>query len=110
MANLKKLAIVVTVGVWTSALGSAVALGFVLNHPPQPRVVAVPSMAHASVGHLLGAAPSEFVETSAPLNLTPAREPLASRPALPVSVDIEHMKCADWRELQVGSGYVQVCE
>lgn len=109
MASLKKLAVAVTVAVWTSALGSAVALGFVLNHPPPPRMAAVPSMAHASVAHLLGADPGQIVEISPPVTFTPARPPVASKPSAPVSVDIENMKCDDWRDLQAGSGQVQVC-
>lgn len=109
MASLKKTAVAVTVGVWTSALGSAVALGFVLNRPPEPRTRVEPATAHASVGHLLEAAPHKLLEVPATPKVTPARQ-AAPKPAPPVPVDIAQMKCDEWRELQAGSGRVRVCE
>jgi hypothetical protein len=113
MASLKKIAVAVTAGVWTSALGSAVALAFVLNRAPEPRVPPEPLTAHASVGHLLGAAVpgdrfSDMRATPLPIALH-FGQALASRTA-PAHVDIEHMRCDDWRELTMGSGHVRVCE
>jgi hypothetical protein len=111
MASLRKIAIAVTAGVWASALGSAVALAYVLHGPAEP--FPEPLTAHASVGHLHGAAPTgeALVEAPASVRVVPARHVLPSKPPPePSVVDIEDMKCDDWRELQVGHGQVMVCE
>ncbi len=113
MASFKKAAVAVTLGVWTSALGSAAALAFVLNRPLEPRILPEPSTAHTSVGHLLGPAPVEpLVQAPTVVRVAPpARKPPAARPATPPEPrDLGQMKCNEWRELQVGSGRVQVCD
>jgi hypothetical protein len=112
MANLKKVAVAVTAGVWASALGSAVALAYVLNRPLEPKLLTEPETAHASVAHLHeSAAPLVLRAATSPRKVTPARIPaVVAKPPADVHPDITEMKCHDWRELQVGSGSVQVCE
>lgn len=107
MADLKKIAVGFTAGVWASALGSAVAVAFVLNRPPVPRIPTDPETAHVSSGQLEEAAP---VDPLLDAPVTPAHRVLYSRPApLASVVDIEQMRCDEWRDLQMGSGRVQVC-
>ena len=112
MAGLKKMALAVTVAVWTSALASAGAVAYVLDRPLDPRLRTVPEMADTSFGNLLaGAGASEAIVDAPAASFTPAHRVLYSKPP-PVAtvVDIEQMRCDDWRELQAGSGRVQVCE
>ena len=113
MANPRKIAIaVVSAAIWTSAVGSAGAVAYVLNRPLEPRLQSPPEMAQTSVGHLLGGAVAdEAIVEALAAPVTPVHRVLFSKPpAAATVVDIEQMRCDDWRELQAGSGNVQVCE
>lgn len=108
MANLSKIAVAAIAGVWASALGSAGAVAFVLGRAPEPRVQDEPLTAHVSTDQLEAPAPDDVL---AETPFTPAHRAFYSKP-LPVAsvVDIEQMRCEPWRDLQMGSGRVQVCE
>jgi hypothetical protein len=112
MASLKKISLGVTAGVWMTALGSAAALAFVLNRPLEPRTPIEPLTAHESVGHLLDeVTPANRVVRMPPEPAPTVLHVVAARPKpAPTHVDIEQMRCDDWRELTMGSGHVRVCE
>jgi hypothetical protein len=113
MASLKKMAVGATVGVWMTGLGSAAALAFVLNRPLEPRTLVEPTTAHASVGHLLAEEAPVRIEHALPQPVLTVVHVVRSMPApkpAPTHVDIEQMRCDDWRELTMGSGHVQVCQ
>jgi hypothetical protein len=113
MAGMKyRTALAVTVGVWIAAVGSAVALAYELNRPLH------------SVDHVSQPAVPTLDATSA-LVVEPAQEsivylptltivgraraaPVARRTTLPI--DIPAMDCVEWRDLDIGSGRVQVCK
>ena len=104
------------VGVWVLGAGSAAALTVDLARPPTPRVTTLEDVAML---HTLMPMPVRHLGIDStvltlqpitiagprlrPHNLTPAptSEPLP---------DITRMTCAPPRELQMGSGRVQVCE
>jgi hypothetical protein len=108
----------VTAGVWVTALGSAAALAYVLDRPLQPRMeekqVAAAPAPRESVDQVIAA-----VRPSAPVLQIPPITIVGSAPAkraafIPKPVkpapDITEMNCSQWRDLQMGSGRVQVCE
>jgi len=109
----RRTAIAVTVGVWVAALGSAAALTYDLNRPMHlagaTAQLAVPIHAEraAVAESVLELQPVLYIPTITVVGQMPhrpgVREP---KPA----VDISRMQCADWRELDMGSGRVQVCE
>ena len=109
-----------TVGVWLAAIGSAAALTYELNRPLSGRL----SSAASSTVTSSVVAPSNLRRVTAPevaqaqsvlyipvitiVGQTPRRAPLLRGPN--VARDISKMNCADWRELDMGSGHVQTCE
>jgi hypothetical protein len=120
----RRTAIAVTLGVWLAAVGSAAALTYDLNRPLRSagatlqgtttpsggQVAATLVPAHAA----LSEAPSEppgpvlYVSTLTTVGAAPQR-PVAAGVQKPMT-EISQMRCADWRELNMGSGHVQVCE
>jgi hypothetical protein len=105
------------VGVWVLGAGSAAALTIDLARPPTPRVTTLEdiSMLHTDlprpVRHLgiertvLTLQPITIVgHMERPGALTPPQPTVEQLP------DITRMHCAEWRDLQMGSGRVQVCE
>jgi hypothetical protein len=116
MTNMKsRTAILVTLGVWLAAVGSAAALTYDLNRP-LPLVDATPRL-EAQVDPTPAALTDSVSEPpSVPVlhvsTLTVVRS--APSPAVGVrpksTTEISQMHCADWRELNMGSGRVQVCE
>jgi hypothetical protein len=119
MASLNhRAALVATVAVWLTAAGSAGALTYVLNRPLELR----PSVSEAS------AIPSPTRSSAEPAIVGSALESRAfiniptitikAAPPRPVRVapvpreprDIAKMNCTDWRQLDMGSGRVQICE
>ena len=105
-------------GVWVLAAGSAGALTVDLARSPTPRVTtaedvdALRTDVPSPIRHL-GFEPS--VITLQPITVVaPRMRPRILEP-LPASTveqlpDIARMHCADWRDLQMGSGRVQICE
>jgi hypothetical protein len=118
MAGVKRRTVLaLTVGVWLAAIGSATALTYELNRPLSPSATSWTLTSSA-------VAPSDLRNVTAPegaqaqsvlyipvitiVGQTPRREPLVREPK--VARDISKMNCADWRELDMGSGHVQICE
>jgi hypothetical protein len=109
----RRTAIAVTVGIWLAAAGSAAALTYDLNRPLH--LAKTTSLRAAPVDAMHAAAPVPEIESvlviptitvvgRAPRNRnrTVAPEPKAR--------EISDMVCSDWRDLDMGSGRVQVCE
>jgi hypothetical protein len=101
-------AIAVTAGVWVAAVGSAAALTFDLNRPLH--WVGATSLRAAPVNAAQTAEPVSEMQSvlniptitvlgHAPHHRVVARVPKASE-----------ISCADWRDLDMGSGSAQVCE
>jgi hypothetical protein len=101
-------------GVWFSGAVSAAALGYVMTRPLAPSTSTVWSQMSA------GSRPAQEARaTEAPYVLEmpvftivgriTARVPAAAVES-PVARDIAEMRCADWRDLDIGSGRVRVCE
>jgi hypothetical protein len=110
----KRTAVAVTLGVWIAALGSAAALTYDLNRAPNlASVTAQPTTPSA-------AAPVAVVRPTSntqPVLVIPTftivgtiHHSVANAPKPERPVDISQMRCADWRELNIGSGHVQMCE
>ena len=123
MASVKRRTVVALgMGVWLAAIGSATALTYELNRPLSPSVPS--SSATSSTVTSSAVAPSDLRRVTAPegaeaqsvlyipvitiVGETPRRAPIVREPK--VARDIAKMNCADWRELDMGSGHVQVCE
>ena len=102
-------------------MGSAAALTYDLNRPlqwkdatsqptsagaPDPALAAVvPQAAPATV------APPDEATLQVPTVTIVGRIPPRSVAApAPTTRDISEMRCTQWRELDMGSGHVQVCE
>jgi len=102
-----------TLGVWVAALGSAGALIYDLSRPlpsadATPRVAEPANLGHdAIVEQVSELSPVLFIPTITVVGQRPLRALVTAgkRPA----IDISHMRCADWRELDMGSGQVEVC-
>jgi hypothetical protein len=105
-------------GVWLSATASAAALTYELHRPlvpsaPPPVAAAelAPPLETTASTPLVGTLPGVVhvhdvtIIGPAPRHATRAR---VSAPALPR--DIQTMSCAGWRDLDIGSGRVQVCQ
>jgi hypothetical protein len=107
----RRTVIAVTAGVWVAAVGSAAALTYDLNRPlhwvdttllrttPVYAVrAAEPAAEMLSVLNI----PTITIVGHAPHHL--------AVPLVPKAPNIVDMKCTDWRDLDMGSGRVQVCE
>ena len=106
------------VGVWVLGAGSAAALTVDLSRPAIPRLTTLEDVARlhtdlpAPVRHL-GIEPG--VLTLQPITIVGRHEPLPlltppPRTTIEQMPDIARMRCAGWRDLEMGSGRVQVCE
>jgi hypothetical protein len=106
----RRTAIAVTVGVWLAAVGSAAALTYDLNRPLSFAGVAIEGAATPSGAEVAAplAVPVLYVSTLTRVGAAPHR-PVAPGGRKPIT-EISQMRCADWRELNMGSGHVQVCE
>jgi hypothetical protein len=103
-------------GVWGAGGIVATALAYDLSHPPTPRPAAVDvTPTHVDAPEVVRHAGEERpVLMIAPITIVGRRiaRPLGvtapqKGEALPQS---SRMHCADWRDLQMGSGRVQICE
>ena len=119
-----------TAGVWVMAIGSAATLAYALNRPlqvpPSPaelspapaiespaEVVPVTESAPSTREITLSIPPITIVsKTSRRPNIPKVEsESMSSESAQPESLpDISQMHCVEWRELDMGSGRVQICE
>jgi hypothetical protein len=114
----KRTMFAVTAGVWLVAAGSAAALAYDLNHltaggsklttPRGPTAASLASFAsYASLDE--GQTAQQVLHIPSITVAAPwPHRPVAAR--APVVRDISEMNCASWRELDLGSGRVQVCE
>ena len=107
----RRAAIAVTAGVWVAAVGSAAALTYDLNRPLHWADTTV--LRTTPVYAARAAEPA--TEMTSVLNIPTItivghlpHHPVV--PLVPKARDIVDMKCADWRDLDMGSGRVQVCE
>ncbi len=110
-----KVAVAVTVAVWTVALGAAAALTYDLNRPlharPAPQVSSMPEGRAATQPTATAARPAPEEETV--IHVPPAtivgrapRHPSAAKAPKPKP----ELVCEEWRSLDMGSGRVQVCQ
>jgi hypothetical protein len=104
-------------GVWLVGLGSAVALAAVLNAPYVPRLdspPAQPTDAVMTVSIVAPAQPQASILLVPPVTIighyARAARPVPDEVKPEVSRDISAMTCGPTRELDMGSGHVQVCE
>jgi len=104
--------IALTLGVWCAALGSAGGLSYELSRPlPSADETSRPAV-QANLGPT---AIAEQVSELSPVLYIPTITvvgKLAHRAIVapePKPLDLCHMRCADWRELDMGSGQVEVC-
>jgi hypothetical protein len=105
--------IAVTVGVWVAALGSAGALTYDLSRAVPSAGATSLLAAPVNLGH---AATTEQVSELSPALYIPTVTVVGKMPHRAVvtpgpkpATDIFHMRCAEWRELDMGSGQVEVC-
>ncbi len=101
----KRTVLAATTLVWAAGLGSAAALAHVLAGPAVPAEVKLEVVA-----------PTELVQSASESDVVDSRTltVVASRPspriAEPKHRDISEMYCQPWRELDMGSGRVQICD
>ena len=106
--------IAVTLGVWFAALGSAGALTYDLSRPlsladATPRLAAAANLDHGAIGvQVPDLSPVLYIPTITVVGQRPHRAAVVT-PAPQQATDISHMHCAAWRELDMGSGQVEVC-
>ena len=110
----RRTAIVVGVGAWIAALGSAGALTYDLNRalPLAGARSELAAPVDAAPAALVEPAPAEppvlYVSTFTVVGEAPRRRVVTVKPK-PVP-EISQVHCAEWRELDMGSGRVRVCE
>jgi hypothetical protein len=110
----RRTAIAVGVGLWIGGLGSAVALTYDLTRKlPLAGATSQPAAPINASGAALavpvsGLPPVIYVPTITIVAQGPHRSAVVREPK-PVK-EIGQMQCADWRELDMGSGRVRVCE
>ncbi len=111
-----KVAVAVTVAVWTVALGAAAALSYDLNRPLHSRPTPPGGAPAAQVSPPPEAEPATEPASEDPsvMHIPPAtivgravRHPAIVSP--PKAPDQPEMVCDEWRNLDMGSGRVQVC-
>jgi hypothetical protein len=109
--------IAATMGVWLAAVGSAAALTYDLNRPLEQRVhgsqLPAPSArADSSLGLEEAQEAPQSVLKVPPITIVGARHRVGPAPARTPTVprDISEMRCGEPRELDLGSGHVQICE
>jgi hypothetical protein len=110
----KRTAVAVTLGVWIAALGSAAALTYDLNSTPHFASVTAQPTTPSTAAPAAVARPAPETQ---PVLVVPTvtivgvmHHSMANAPKPQRPVDINQMRCADWRELNIGSGHVQMCE
>jgi hypothetical protein len=110
----RRTAIAVGVGLWIGGLGSAGALTYDLSRTlPLAGATSQPAAPISASGAAFAAPVSErqpviYVPTITIVAQGPRRSAVVGDPK--PAKEIGQMQCADWRELDMGSGRVQVCE
>jgi hypothetical protein len=104
----------VTLGVWVAALGSAGALTYDLGRPLQPAAGAAWRLMEPVNANRAGIAepvsdlsPVLYIPTITVIGQLPHRV-VVTRLAEPAT-DVSRRHCAEWRELDMGSGQAEVC-
>jgi hypothetical protein len=103
-------------GVWLAGAASAATLAHVLRSPLAPPAALAEIMPSPAVLRLDRAfeVASPGVLAIPPITIVGRRVVVAPRvapaPAPVVHRDITVMNCADWRDLEMGSGRVQICQ
>jgi hypothetical protein len=111
----KWIALATSGGVWLVAVGSAAALVYKFNPPAElPGAgyqMASPIVAkHATVKGAVEEATVNVLRVP-PVTIFGRYTPPPPRPATGAAPrDIREMQCSEWRELQAGSGSVQICQ
>ena len=110
----KRTAVAVTLVVWIAALGSAAALTYDLNSTPNLASATAQPTTPSAAAPVAVARPASKTQ---PVLVVPTitivgsiHHAVANTPKPQRAVDISQMRCADWRELNIGSGHVQMCE
>jgi hypothetical protein len=114
----KRALVALTVSVWIAAVGSAAALTYDLNQPLQwrtaPSDASPPAGASPVLAAVAPAAPvaarEEAVLRIPTVTIVGRIAPRAVPAPAPTTRDISEMRCKEWRDLDMGSGHVQVCE
>jgi hypothetical protein len=108
----KRTALVATTLVWAAGLASAAALAHVLQPPVPPPAEFKLEVAAPAVD----TAPAEMVQAARKVAVieipTVTIRSLRAPPQVvaPKHLDISEMRCRPWRDLDMGSGQVQVCD
>ncbi|HEY6462065.1 MAG TPA: hypothetical protein VIY73_17990 [Polyangiaceae bacterium] len=109
-------AFAVAAGVWFAALGSAAALTYDLNRPLHAVVVSsepsnppVPAL-DATSTFVVEPVPGTLYVPTVTIVARRQRAPAAAVRRTTAPIDISAMHCEDWRDLDMGSGRVQVCQ
>jgi hypothetical protein len=103
----------VACGVWFSGAVSAAALAYVM-HPRAPSTIMSDSQASSGPRPAQEALASEApyvleIPVVTIVGRIAARTPRAVVES-PVARDVGDMRCSDWRDLDIGSGRVQICK
>jgi hypothetical protein len=121
-APLARGTVLVCVLVWVAAVGSAAALTFDLNRPlvfPHDVDNVVDKEADEEAPPPIGSSPAVLALESAAITMPIPEINVATRAGRQTAVrltapreprDIGQMHCSDWREMQAGSGRVQICD
>jgi|SRR5580658_84468 hypothetical protein len=118
MATPRNRIVAFTVSVWLAASGSAAALTYELGRASVGQSAPALSARAAASVESPALERAESIESSL-VYLPSARIVATPRPRLnavargapqAVARDISAMICADWRDLDMGSGHVQVCQ
>lgn len=106
-----------TAGVWVAAIGFASTLAYLLNRPLEERFsfasLIPPTVVTPTASDVTPAADTADTALTVPTLTIVARAP--HRHTVPMVLpesypDIAKLNCSEWRELEQGSGRVQICD
>lgn len=108
----RRAALAVALVLWAAGASAATALVYDLNRPLRPAVVEREQPTEVLRPALTSAAEPGplsmiYLKPITITALTPRPHVIPKTPRLP---EISRMSCDDWRELDMGSGHVQVCK
>ena len=109
----RTLALAVAAGVWLAGFGVAGAVGYKLVGPRAfTSAYVAPRTAQVGdpVDAMLEAPVTLELDTVWLFGQRPHFAPTAAEPKPNVARDISEMTCTGWRDLEAGSGHVQLCE
>jgi hypothetical protein len=107
-------AIAVSAGVWIAAFGAAAAITYELNRPlhwagATSKLDEPVTNAHAAIAESRADLQTVLYVPTITLVGRMAHRSAVTQAPKPIT-EIAEMRCSDWRELDMGSGHVQVCE